>query len=417
MLLDVNNSAQIPPDKRIDLSLDPPSEDDDLALSIDRPSTPPKSPQPGKSYKQLLAEVPHSGFATAAERFPELLADLEAGRDSPGDPLQGQPHPPTFLTADEIDNYIYEIDMHLASQRSNGASSSSPPPMLPTLAPIAHGHAGRSTTYTRRLNGHVGGGGGKDAAHTAPGSSSSSTARDFALRNPTSVYNWLRKHAPKTFLQDGEPHPDHGDDIGGGGGGGGGGGSGTAGGRDHDGGGGSGRATGRGSRGGRTGTGGERGSRGGAGGGSVRGKRPGVAAQRRAAAAAAAAATAAAGEPMDVDNDAEAVGTAGKGAKRKRVVDDDPGYRPKGGRSGGGGGGGSGGGASRPAKKKRKSEGGDVTPTAAGPGAKRSRKSGGGEKEREKERERERERDRERGEEKEKDDGRDAITAKGTVED
>jgi hypothetical protein len=51
-------------------------------------------------------------------------------------------------------------------------------------------------------------------------------------------------------------------------------------------------------------------------------------------------------------------GGVGKG-KRKRVVDDDPGYRPKGG-------------SSRPTKKKRKSEGGEGTPTAA----KGPRKSG-----------------------------------------
>jgi hypothetical protein len=55
---------------------------------------------------------------------------------------------------------------------------------------------------------------------------------------------------------------------------------------------------------------------------------------------------------------------AGAGAKnkRKRVADDDAGYRPKGG-------------SSRPTKKKRKSDGAENgTPTA---GSKRSRKSGG----------------------------------------
>ena len=28
--------------------------------------------------------------------------------------------------------------------------------------------------------------------------------RDMALRNPVSVYNWLRKHQPQVFLQDNE---------------------------------------------------------------------------------------------------------------------------------------------------------------------------------------------------------------------
>lgn len=32
--------------------------------------------------------------------------------------------------------------------------------------------------------------------------------RDAALRNPVSVYNWLRKHQPQVFLQDNEANPD-----------------------------------------------------------------------------------------------------------------------------------------------------------------------------------------------------------------
>ena len=32
--------------------------------------------------------------------------------------------------------------------------------------------------------------------------------REMALRNPVSVYNWLRKHQPQVFLQDNETNPD-----------------------------------------------------------------------------------------------------------------------------------------------------------------------------------------------------------------
>ena len=32
--------------------------------------------------------------------------------------------------------------------------------------------------------------------------------RDMALRNPVSVYNWLRKHQPQVFLQDNEIQSD-----------------------------------------------------------------------------------------------------------------------------------------------------------------------------------------------------------------
>ncbi|KAL2149176.1 hypothetical protein VTH82DRAFT_8524 [Thermothelomyces myriococcoides] len=295
ILLDVNSSGQIPPNKRIDLSLDPPSDDDAPCLDIDRPSTPPPEPRPETSYKKLLKEVPHVTYASAAERFPELVADLEAGRDSPADPAQGLPHPPSFLTADDIDNYIWELDTHLANEDAaagNGKTDTAP---LPTLAPLAH--ADRTSNP-------------KDSQ------------RDFAARNPTSVYNWLRKHAPKTFLQDGEHEKD-----------GGGGGGARENGDD-------GHAVGSARR--------LKGERAPRGAGAPRAKRASAAHMRTA------------GESFeDVDDDhgyggpgtPTAPGSSAAKGKRKRVIDDDPGYRPKGG-------------SSRPAKKKRKSEGPERTPTA-----------------------------------------------------
>ena len=333
LLLDVNNSGQIPPEKRIDLSLDPPSDDEALALDIDRATTPPPGPRPTKSYKKLLREVHHLPWASAAEHYPELVADIEAGRDSPADPLQGSAHPPSFLTADDIDNYLWEIDTRLSREEAAAASAASnnapndgtsndaskptkkKEPPLPTLAPLAH----QDPTVPK------------------------DTARDFALRNPVSVYNWLRKNAPKTFLQDGE-HQDGGAKEG----------------KDHDGEGGShgGSGTGSGRRGGKAGGSSERAPRG-----------SGVRSSKRASAAS----RLAIAESFD-DVDDEGYGTpggamtpvstvgGGKG-KRKRVVDDDPGYRPKGG-------------SSRPAKKKKKasdvSVGEQSTPTI-----KKPRKSAG----------------------------------------
>lgn len=289
LLLDVNNSNQIPPEKRFDLSLDPPSDPNAPGLDIDRPSTPPGGVHPAKSYKRLGQEVPHFTFSTAGDRFRDLINDLEAGRDSPADPNQGQPHPPSFLTADDIDNYLWEIDVRLAEKEY--AKTGNMPVMLPTMAPIAHG------------------------AEKEPQTNS----RDFTLRNPTSVYNWLRKNCPNTFLQDNENEKENGDEQHG--------------------------STGR--RG--------KGERGGRQGGSGRTKRQSAAHQRGKDA-----------DAMDYDEDtandvATPSGVGGKG-KRKRVVDDDPGYRPKGG-------------SSRPTKKKRKSEGVDSTPSG---GAKKARKSAGG---------------------------------------
>ncbi|KAK3394877.1 IEC3 subunit of the Ino80 complex, chromatin re-modelling-domain-containing protein [Podospora didyma] len=326
LLLDVNNSAQIPPEKRFDLSLDPPSDPETLCLDIDHPATPPSSEARGlRSYRQLLRDVPHSKFASAAERFPDLLADLEAGADSPANFSPGQTHPPSFLSADDIDNYIWEIDTRLANKQY--ASTAVMPPLLPTLAPAAH-----SNDAGGAINGAANGT--KDPG-LAP---LTSNTRDFALRNPTSVYNWLRKNAPKTFLQDAETHPNADKENG-----------------DEPHAPSARRAKGERS-GGRGGTGPTRNKRGSAvhHGGTGRDKSVAVV------------------ESLEDDDTAYeaaatpgASGTAnilgGKG-KRKRVVDEDLGYRPKGG-------------SSRPTKKKRKSDG-DSTPTATG--SKRARKSTGG---------------------------------------
>lgn len=108
-----------------------------------------------------MKEIPHTSFSQAKERFPAVVADME--------PFEGEEHPPTFLTPDDLDDYLYDIDRRMDDQK-----------LLPTLAPSARPNAGAVLALKP------------------------STSQNIALRNPTSVYNWLRKHAPKTFLQDGE---------------------------------------------------------------------------------------------------------------------------------------------------------------------------------------------------------------------
>ena len=317
--MDVNSTAQIPYEKRFDLRIDPPSEPDGLGLDMDKSGAGATAAEI-KSYKQLLADIPHTTYATAPDRFPDLFADLEAGRDSSADASQAQNHPPSFLSADDIDDYIWEVDTRLS-----GTAASS---LLPTLAPAAQ--ASNLAAANGGTNGR------KDAI--APLTSSS---RDFALRNPTSVYNWLRKHAPKTFLQDAETNEKDKDTA-------------NNNGEEHAP---PARATGRAAKGER-GSGGGRASLGGS-----RSKRASAAHSRDKHAAVAENAEKPNDEP---GHDAETPTTgAGKG-KRKRVVDDDAGYRPKGG-------------SSRAAKKKRRSDGIEVaaserTPTS---GSKKSRKSAG----------------------------------------
>ncbi|KAF9882177.1 hypothetical protein CkaCkLH20_00213 [Colletotrichum karsti] len=308
LLLDMNTSAQLPLDKRIDISEEPPADLPYEPLDVDTSAEKNDLEGPTKSLRSLLKDVPHSTYTQAKEHSPSVVADME--------PFSGETHPPPFLTADDIDDYLYDIDRRV-----------NPDNLLPTLAPSA-----RTNVPLPETNPHA-------------------LSQTIAMKNPTSVYNWLRKHAPKTFLQDAEnavssamdeentvetPQTD---------------------GRRRRGG-----ARGEGSRGGRGSRGGKRASL-----ALSRAERAAEKAAEKAAIAAEKAAAmreaAEAWEAMDEDDDEHAVATPATGrGKRKRAAprdDDDGGYRPRGS-------------TGRPAKKKRKSESVDVgTPTVS----KRGRKS------------------------------------------
>lgn len=187
LLLDTNNCPQMPTEKRYDLSLPIPSDaEEDCILPIDR--EPKSGPQPAKNLRELLQDVPHLDFASTAKLHPNVVNELLNGIDSPAADATTQQHPPAMLTADDIDNYLWDIDNRTAREPEIYGGSSEP---IPTLAPLAREQQNVATPVP--------------VVHSKAGASSSSSAsRDFALRNPTSVYNWLRKHAPKTFLQDHE---------------------------------------------------------------------------------------------------------------------------------------------------------------------------------------------------------------------
>lgn len=197
VLLDVNNRPQIPTEKRFDLSLPVLSDKKEPALPIDK--EPSSGPRPTKLLKDLITDVPHLDFAATAERFPDVATELLTGIDSPAADASHQQHPPSFLTADDIDNYLWEIDVQIAAEPELYGE---PSELLPTLAPLAREQNGGSNLVGRGAT-PLAAPHGKDAS-AAGASSISTSSRNFALRNPTSVYNWLRKHAPKTFLQDHE---------------------------------------------------------------------------------------------------------------------------------------------------------------------------------------------------------------------
>lgn len=154
LLLDINESPQIPFERRIDLNLD--DEDGDDETDSDNSEA---TQKPTKSLKKLIQDVPHQNYEEYVERNTHLREDLE-----PTDP---QTHPTSFLTADDIDEYLHQLDTRLKCKPK------------PTLAPSV---VGTGTATNPPAN--------------------------FALRNPTSVYNWLRRNAPKTFLQDLEKEKD-----------------------------------------------------------------------------------------------------------------------------------------------------------------------------------------------------------------
>lgn len=175
LLLDVNNSTQIPGRLRIDLSLDVPALDDavnliseeelktikcdteqgqmlhnELRSMLEARMLDKVTNKPTKSLASLIASTPHRPFTLAP--MPGLgsaeLQDLS------------EEHPISYLSPSDIDDNLSAID----------ASLKLPP------APTMHEPSPRVRLSDRELN----------------------------MRNPHSVYNWLRKHEPKIFLQDGE---------------------------------------------------------------------------------------------------------------------------------------------------------------------------------------------------------------------
>lgn len=173
LLLDVNNSAQIPADKRIDLNMETPflatipdlitKEELAQAAEINTPAgqaiynsmralleekaAERAAARPPKSLAHLMATTPHQ-----ASNSPLVSRDLLASFTPP----EGSSHPIGYLTPDLIDDYCYDIDATLGNI-----------PVPPNLSPP-------------------------------------SPQQEVMLRNPNSVYNWLRKNEPKIFLQDGE---------------------------------------------------------------------------------------------------------------------------------------------------------------------------------------------------------------------
>jgi hypothetical protein len=103
--------------------------------------------KPLKSLAALMAATPHLSL-NSPHVAPELMASLEAE--------EGQAGPLAYLTADQLDDYLYDID----------ASLGTVPPLPPQFQ--------------------------------------NTPQHDLTFGNFHSPYNWLRRNVPQIFLQDGE---------------------------------------------------------------------------------------------------------------------------------------------------------------------------------------------------------------------
>lgn len=184
LLLDVNSCPRIPSDKRIDLDLDAAypdlfmkeelsrvadfkspgcseiyrqmkdilDEKDKEKAASERPKT--HDPAVKSTLKDLVFTTPHISLNN--DRIHSLQAQDLVDLKSSLEPLEGYSAPMSYLTLDQIDEYLNDIDTSLGTARH-------PSIQIPD-----------------------------------------STLHDLSLRNPHSVYNWLRRNEPKVFLQDGE---------------------------------------------------------------------------------------------------------------------------------------------------------------------------------------------------------------------
>lgn len=171
-LLDVNNAPQIPAEKRIELNTETPSLSavpplisadelsdasqvntpngqaiyNEIRAMMDEKVRQKVITEPSKSLALLMSITPHLSTSNGNALPPAVRENVET--------LEGYSAPISYLTAEQIDEYLYDVDASLGS--------------VPSANPHASPH------------------------------------QELALRNPHSVYNWLRRNEPKIFLQDGE---------------------------------------------------------------------------------------------------------------------------------------------------------------------------------------------------------------------
>ena len=185
LLLDINDSTKVLPHLRYDLRSPTP---DASAVPALEPDIAPYGPSEIESTRAALEEakqdlytgqITPAAFKTMEAEFYAILnrtnslsnmsrvqhttLDIVGAEEMPKDMLQEAPI--GYMTVGHEDEFLSTLDTYLASL----------PPEVPPMLPRAF----KPTDRERE--------------------------KDAQIRNPVSVYNWLREHKPKVFLQDPRP--------------------------------------------------------------------------------------------------------------------------------------------------------------------------------------------------------------------
>ncbi|MCJ1388957.1 hypothetical protein MMC18_001809 [Xylographa bjoerkii] len=187
LLLDVNESTRIPPHLHYDL----------------RSPTPPETAVPGLEPDVASRKTMDLGNARAA--LEEAKNELSTGQISPDSYRQ--------LEAALNEALHKSLSLSQLSSTSHTVLEDVPEDDLPhdigESSPAGYLSLEHEEEYLAILDGTLVGAGSR---HTGSADShpirSNDRDKDVALRNPVSVYNWLRKHQPQVFLQDSDSPPD-----------------------------------------------------------------------------------------------------------------------------------------------------------------------------------------------------------------
>ncbi|KAF2706453.1 hypothetical protein K504DRAFT_386408 [Pleomassaria siparia CBS 279.74] len=177
MLLDMNDAARLPANFRFDLRL--PS-DTDAAVPEPDPEILQQKLQELRTdlasgtitteeYAQKSEQLHNPRPILSTRTLAVLLAKVPHTSEVPNpvpDGLELSEHAPGYMSPSHEEEYLHATDLALADPTMYDPNS----------------HDGRPLRIS--------------SAHPIP------NEKDLTIRNPDSVYNWLRKHQPQVFLQD-----------------------------------------------------------------------------------------------------------------------------------------------------------------------------------------------------------------------